>query len=351
MSIFFKKVVFWLISLVIIIYPLYQARSILSPFIVAIIVAYFLNPLVNKLKLYSLSRTSSSLLIIFSFFSSIILIIIIVFPFISKQALIFVNKFPIYNQRLINETLPKIIDKLTQIDEDFLNRIKNIFENVASSMGRYAFNFINNLWQSGLSFINILSLIFITPLITFYLLRDWELIIDVIKRYLPIAHQSEIFEQCDLIDQALSIYIRAQINVCLIMGAYYALALSIVEHELGLIIGLLCGLLMIIPYIGIVIGFGLSIITGIMQFASYNQFVLIIIIFAVGQIIEGNFITPRLIGDKIGIHPAWMIFSLLIGGNLFGFYGLLFAVPVCAIVKILLNFGLSKYLNSPIYKI
>jgi predicted PurR-regulated permease PerM len=195
----------------------------------------------------------------------------------------------------------------------------------------------------------VLSLIFIAPIVTFFLLRDWDEMIRTIDSWLPRQHVATIRAQATLINETLSGFIRGQASVCLLLGALYAAGLSLIGVESGAVVGFCVGALLFIPFLGGLTGGVLATALAAAQFGDWTQPVEVIILFAVGQTLEANVITPKLVGDRVHLHPVWIIFALLAFGALFGFLGVLIAVPVAAILGVLVRFALQRYLASPLY--
>jgi predicted PurR-regulated permease PerM len=196
----------------------------------------------------------------------------------------------------------------------------------------------------------LISLVVITPLVSFYLLRDWDRIVERIDAYLPRGSAPAIHDQFGKIDRTLAGFIRGQATVCLILGAFYAVGLSLVGLEFGLLIGLGTGLISFIPYFGMMVGLAVGISVALAQFSGLGSVALVAAVFAVGQVAEGNFLTPKLVGDRVGLHPVWVIFALLAGGTLFGFTGILLAVPAAAVIGVLVRFTLESYRDSRLYE-
>ena len=210
-------------------------------------------------------------------------------------------------------------------------------------------NILSNILSSSIAVINLFALIFITPIVTFYLLRDWDLALNKISTYIPKKYKVEVTDQFVAIDKVLSAYIRGQTNVCLILGVFYAVGLSMVGLDFGFLIGFLTGIFTFIPYFGVFIGMVIGTILALLQFDTYLPILLVLGVFILGQFIEGNFITPKLVGKKVGIHPVLIIFSLLVGGSLFGFLGVLFAIPTIAVIGVLVRSFFKKYIKSEFY--
>jgi predicted PurR-regulated permease PerM len=202
-----------------------------------------------------------------------------------------------------------------------------------------------------MALVNILSLLVVTPIVAFYLLADWDLLVAKVDGWLPRDHAGTVREIFSDINAALAGFIRGQGTVCLLLGLFYALALTIAGLKFGLVIGLVAGLLSFIPYVGALVGGLVAIGVGLVQFWPDATNILIIVgIFAVGQFIEGNFLSPKLVGSSIGLHPVWLMFALFAFGYVFGFVGLLLAVPMAAAAGVLVRFALKQYLNSKLYR-
>jgi predicted PurR-regulated permease PerM len=189
----------------------------------------------------------------------------------------------------------------------------------------------------------------ITPVVTFYLLRDWDKLVAKLDQWLPRDSAETIRAQVALVDETLAAFARGQAIVCLLLGVFYGIGLTLVGLEYGLIIGLVTGLISFVPYFGMLTGMVVGVGLAFVQFDSLMPVVMVLAVFGVGQVIEGNVVTPKLVGDRIGLHPVWMIFALMAGGALFGFMGILLAVPVAATIGVLSRFALSRYLAGPLY--
>ncbi len=344
------KLTFWLLGFLLLGGFLYMVSSILLPFVVAMIVAYFLDPAADKMESLGLSRAMATFVITSIFFVVVVLIAILVAPILYDQLISMFKKIPEYITMANEQLLPKFSMILEQIDPDAINKAK---ESV-SEISAYAFKFVTkvmgNIWNSGLAVVNILSLLFVTPIVTFYMLRDWDRLLDKVNGWLPADNKSVILQQAKEIDKTLSGYIRGQTNVCLILGAFYAIALSLVGLEFGFAIGLATGILSFIPYVGLLFGFVIGMVIAVLQFGNVVDVSIVAAVFVIGQIVEGNFITPKLVGDKVGLHPVWIIFGMMAGASMFGFLGILLAIPVTAVIGVLVRFFLSQYLKSSFYK-
>ncbi|MEM7617406.1 MAG: AI-2E family transporter, partial [Pseudomonadota bacterium] len=284
-----------------------------------------------------------------TFFVIMVVLCILLMPLIYDQMLNLIHKIPIYIEYIQNNFLPNLTSKIRDINPD----IENNLHNSMNDLSKYAFNFLakilENIWSSGIALLNIFSLIFITPIVIFYLLRDFDIMMDKIKKILPKKHLPVILEQVDLINLTLAGYIRGQTNVCLILGSFYAIALLIVGLNFGLAIGFITGILAFIPYVGVLIGMTIGVAVAFVQyegFAGYTNILIVVAIFLIGQFLEGNFVSPKLVGDKVNLHPVWIIFGMLAGAQLLGFVGVLLAIPVTATIGVLVRFVYNIWLEK-----
>jgi predicted PurR-regulated permease PerM len=238
----------------------------------------------------------------------------------------------------------------TQVSPEEMASIR---EKIGGAAGPNALAWIGNLltriWGGGVALLNLLSLLVITPIVMFYLLRDWDDIVETIDDWLPRPLAPVIREKTIEIDEVLSGFLRGQFSVCLLLGLLYAFGLILVGLDFGLIIGFFTGLISFVPYFGMLIGFAIALGVAIAQFSDWQPVAMVAGVFVIGQFLEGNFITPKLVGERIGLHPAWIIFALLAGGALFGFTGILIAVPTAAVVGVLGRFSIQQYKKSVAY--
>lgn len=339
----------WIIGLLLFIGFIALVKDILLPFVVAMIVAYFLDPVADKLEKWGLSRMLATLVIVSLFFLLIAVLSALLIPVLYDQTVAFVEKAPSYSAWL-HEKLPLLLKQyLGVIDENSLENAKKAIGNASGTIIAFGTKMVGSLLQSTFAIVNLLLLIFITPIVTAYFLYDWDRMVDKIRSWLPPAYAPIIVEQARLMDRALSGYIRGQTNVCLILGTFYAIALTLVGLDFGLFIGLVAGILSFIPYVGILFGSIIGLLVAFFQFGDYLYMGLVLGVFAFGQFVEGNFITPKLVGNKVGLHPVWIIFGMLSGAALFGFVGVLLAIPVTAVIGVLARFALDRYMHSSLY--
>ncbi|NVK17609.1 MAG: AI-2E family transporter [Methylocystaceae bacterium] len=345
-----RQLQFWGLGFLVFILLLYLLNDVLTPFVAGMLIAYFVDPVADRLEEAGLSRTLATSVITVLFFMMSIGVLSLILPVLTTQVLGFAERVPSYYEYLRDFTEPFI----TQIFSDVSQQNLQDIGATAASVTKQAFDVIAKLLQrlisGGAAFFDLISILVLTPLVTFYMLRDWDVMVARIDGWLPRRHVGTIREQFTLIDQTLAGFVRGQASVCLILGSFYALGLSILGLEFGLLVGLGAGLISFIPYFGSIIGFGVSIAIALVQFSDWTQIAMVAGVFAIGQMVEGNFLTPKLVGEKVGLHPVWVIFALMAGGSLAGFTGVLLAVPVAAVIGVLVRFGLRQYLNSMLYK-
>ena len=324
--------------------------NILLPFIVGMLVAYFLDPVVDKIETFGFSRFFSTLVVTILFFVVVISGTLLLLPVLYDQFISLAGSVPKYVSMAEAKYGTLIDDFINKINIGDAESAKNITKDFSAYILKFTGALIGNIWHSGVAALNLLSLIFISPIVSFYLLYDWDNIIKKIDDCIPRDKVKVVRKQAGLIDAALSGYIRGQSNVCLLLGIFYAAGLSFLGLDFGLFIGLGTGILAFIPYVGLFIGMTIGLIVAFFQFGDLYNIGAVLAVFVVGQIIEGNFVTPKLVGNRVGLHPAWIIFALLAGGSLFGFIGILLAVPVAATIGVIVRFSLSEYMKSTAYK-
>jgi len=344
-----RAMFFWLTIGVLFFVFLYLIRSILLPFILGALIAYFLDPAADRLERMKFSRNLATVIITLTFFTVIVLLSLLIIPAIASQLSGLIADLPGYFSGLETKYEQEISTWMGNLPESYMENIKSSISNFSGFMIKFAGDMAGGIFQSGMAAINILSLILITPVVAFYLLRDWDIITSKIYNLFPRKHEKTIRQQLSLIDDTLAGFIRGQINVCMLLGAFYAIGLSIVGLKFGILIGIATGLLVILPYVGLIFGMIVGLTVAFFQFGSWDGVLQVLAVFVIGQVIEGNFVTPKLVGEKVGLHPVWVIFGLLAGAALFGFVGVLIAVPVTAVLGVLIRFTIAHYMQSEYY--
>ena len=327
----------------------YILRSVLLPFVAGIILGYLFDPWVSFLEKKRINRTLATFLVMFTAILVFIPIVAVLINLIDEQLARFIKIVPVYMTTIIKKIEPTIIDLQTKFPSFDLQTAANSIQNSLSENSKYISVFLKKIVSKSFALFNLLSLLMITPVVTFYMLRDWDRFVAKVDSLLPRKSKKSIRKQAKEIDRTLAGFIRGQLSVCLLLGAYYGLGLYFVGLDLGIIIGLLAGILSFIPYVGSITGFALSLLMATAQFNDGYHIALVIVVFLFGQFLEGNFLTPKLVGNSVGLHPVWIMFSLLAGGVLLGFLGLLIAVPTAAVIGVLIHHAIENYKHSGLY--
>lgn len=339
----------WGVALVVFVALLVLLKSILLPFVAGMAIAYILDPVCDRLEAMGTSRTIATAIVTAAFAIGVILLLLLIVPLMVQQAVEFLGSLP----DLIYQAYRRIEPYYMQLQQSLDLPAPEEFTQIARARFGSALTWLADLLQElvgqGLAFANLLSLIFITPIVTFYLLRDWDRLIAKVDELLPRDHATVIRVQAAQVNRTLAGFARGQSMVCLILALFYSISLMIVGLPFGIIIGLIAGLLTFIPYVGSLTGFVVSMAVAIGHYDEWWMVAVVAVIFFLGQAVEGNFLTPKLVGDRVGLHPVWVIFALLAGGALFGFVGLLLAVPLAAVIGVLVRFSIAQYRASRLY--
>jgi predicted PurR-regulated permease PerM len=340
-----KQTIFWIVITCILFLAIYSLSPVLMPFVAGMILAYLLDPLVDRVEKIGIRRSFSTFFVLTIFFVCSVGSSLLLLPVILNQ----LSNLTSFLPTLISNLEPFIRQARSLVDNAIKADNSNQLPLPVADILNWAGGFLTEIISSSLAFANLLSLIIITPIVAFYLLRDWDLIIKKVKSWMPIAQKVRIVEQVSKVDRSLSALVRGQGTVCLILALYYSVSLTAVGLQFGILIGIFSGIVSFIPFVGAILGAIFSIGFSIIQFDTYTPIFFVAGIFLVGQVVEGNFLTPKLIGEAVGLHPVWVIFALLTGATLFGFLGVLLALPIAVVVAVLIRFSLSSYLESEIY--
>jgi predicted PurR-regulated permease PerM len=328
---------------------LWLLSPVLLPFLVGLAIAYVLDPAVDKVERWGLGRIFATSLVMAAFFVVLAAIILLLSPVVVDQVRGLSNRVVQGIEELQELARPYIEEYLSQPQPKPDGKGAESI-GIATQVLRWAGGMAGQLLHGGLALFNVLSLIFITPVVAFYLLRDWDHIVATVDLWLPRDHAPVIRKLLQEIDRRMAGFLRGQALVCVLLGVFYALGLTLVGLNYGLIIGLVTGLVSFVPYIGMLLGAGVGLGVALFQFDNWWMVAAVAGVFMIGQVIEGNFISPILVGDRVGLHPVWLMLAVLAGGALFGLVGVLIAVPVAAAIAVLLRFALERYLESPLYR-
>jgi predicted PurR-regulated permease PerM len=344
-----RQLMFWSAALLVFVLLLWLLSEILLPFIAGLAIAYLLTPLTDRLERLGVNRLAAALLIITVVVLALIYLILLVAPILGAQLSSFI------------ESVPGNVTKLQALLSDpsrlWIQRLLGAGFSADKSIGdlmtqgvSWLTAFLHSLWSGGRALVSVFSLVVVTPVVAFYLIYDWHRMIRTVDGWIPVQQRDTVRGLAREIDAAISGFVRGQTAVCLILGSFYAVALTLTGLNFGLLIGLISGLITFVPYVGSMTGLVLSLGVAVAQFwPAYGSILLVLGIFLVGQFIEGNVLSPKLVGESVGLHPVWLIFALLAFGYLFGFVGLLVAVPLAATIGVLCRFVLRRYLQSSFY--
>lgn len=341
---------FWLIGLAVLLVAIYLLRGVLLPFVAGMAVAYLLDPACDRLERWGLSRTWATAVVTALFIVVAVAAVLLLVPLLAGQLTSLLERLPDYMEALRGQ-FGRLLETLqARLDPAMLEKVREAVQGSAGRLVGWATDALGRLVSGGVALANMLSLLVITPVVAFYLLRDWDRLVAKIDSWLPRDHAETIREQVREVDRTLAGFLRGQGTVCLLLGLFYAVGLMAVGLDFGLVVGLLAGLLSFIPFVGSTLGLLASVGLAAVQFGDWIMVAVVAGIFFAGQAIEGNILTPKLVGGRVGLHPVWVIFGLLAGGALFGFVGVLLAVPVAAVVGVAARFALTRYMASPYYR-
>lgn len=313
----------------------YLLGPVLTPFLTALLLAYLFNPLVDKLTIYHVPRMLSVILIFILFFVILIALTLLLVPFIKGQMDAFLTALPDMVDWLQHNVLPWIKDKFG-IDEDVLNgaNLQSALVKNLDKTGGITNTVVATTVFSGMKLIEWGINLLLIPVVMFYLLCDWHKLLVYLKELIPQRFRATVMHLAKESDEVLSAFLRGQLIVMLALGGIYAVGLTLVGLKTGAVIGMIAGLLSIVPYLGFIVGIAIATLAALMQFDSMLSVGLVVAVFLIGQIIESSILTPLLIGNRIGLHPVAVIFAILAGGSLFGFVGILLALPAAAVLLV-----------------
>ena len=342
-----RQLAFWVVTFVVFAAALWLLHAILLPFVAGIALAYVLAPIADRGERLGINRTVAALLIVGIFVVSLISLILLLVPLLMQQGSALISHIPGYVKRVrelvVDLNLPWL-DWLGAADSD------KTLSDLVGQMATWLLSFSYSLWTGGKALVSFASVLIVMPVVTFYLIRDWHQMVDRVDNWIPVRQRETVRQLAREIDAAIGGFLRGQFGVCLFLGCYYAIGLMLAGLEFGLLIGLVAGVITFVPYIGSMTGLMVAASVAIAQFwPDWKRITVVIAVFLVGQFIEGNIVSPKFVGERVGLHPVWLIFAMFAFGYLFGFVGLLIAVPLGAAIAVLLRFGLRQYFASPIY--
>ena len=340
-----KQLRWWGIGFAVFIALLWLLSDVMLPFVLGAAFAYLTDPIADRLQRRGWSRLLATAVIMAGSFGLVLLALVLVIPTLIEQARHAIAATPATIESLreaVSAQLPSLAD------ED--SALRRTLEGLRSRADGWSVSALKTLWSGGLAVVDFVSLVVIAPVVAFYLLYDWDRMVAAINDCLPRQHCDTIHRVLHDLDRVLSGFVRGQLSVCVILGAFYGIALSLIGLQFGLLIGASAGLLSFIPFVGTILGGVMSVGVAAAQFWDQPEWIAAVLAaFVVGQVAEGNFLTPKLVGGQVGLHPVWLIFALTAFGSLFGFVGLLVAVPAAAAIGVVSRFLVEQYKQGGLY--
>lgn len=334
----------------VIVFVIWLLAPVLMPFALAGMLAYLGDPLADRLQRLGMGRTWA-VSIVFTVIAVIFIgVLLLLVPLISHQVENLSENLPHYVDWVRGTALPWVQQRLHLDPGTFdTDRVLATIREHIGSIGTIAARTVAKVTQSGMGIITWMTNAVLIPVVAFYLLRDWDTMIAHIQRLLPRSIEPTVVRLSRESDQVLGAFVRGQLLVMLALGVFYGLGLTLVGISIGPLIGMIAGLLSFVPYLGFIIGFVAALIAALVQYGDWMHVILVVVVFTIGQLLEGYVLVPRLVGGKIGLHPVAVIFAVLAGGHLFGFLGVLLALPAASVVVVLLRYVFARYRESDLY--
>lgn len=341
---------FWLILLAAAMVIVWALRPMLLPFVAGGALAYFLDPVVDRLVASTrMQRWIGTVITLLGFILAVVLLLLLIVPLVQSQVGALIDALPGYIDLMRGKVMPYVYEWLHRLSPTDVARLREAAGQYAGNAVGIAGGLLRNIVTKGFAVFDVLTLVVITPVVAFYLLRDWPKVTHTVDMLVPRKQHGLFRRAITEIDRTLSGFLRGQALVCLSLALIYGVGLTLVGLKYGATIGIIAGVLSFIPYVGSSFGLIASMILAFIQFDDATSIIMVFAVFAFGQIMEGYFLTPKLVGDRVGLHPVWILFALFAGGSLLGFLGVLIAVPVAAILGVLIRLGISYYKASPLY--
>ncbi len=330
---------------------IYLLAPALTPFAIAALFAYLWDPVVDRLERLGLSRNFSVCLVFLLIGVAVVTIVLLVIPFTERQIAKFLDQLPRWLAWIQAEAQPRLEQRFgVTLDFADPNKLIEMVKEHWREAGGIATRILAKVSSSGLTVLGWIAQLVLIPVVTFYLLRDWDLLVARINVLLPRTVEPTISRLARESDEVLGAFLRGQLSVMLALGTLYAVGLWLVGIDVGPLIGMIAGLISFVPYLGAIVGLGMALIAAVVQYQDWSHVFMVLAVFGVGQTIEGYVLVPKLVGDKIGMHPVAVIFAILAGGELFGFLGVLLALPAAAVAMVVLRYLHEKYTESNLYQ-
>jgi len=329
---------------------MYFLAPVLTPFLLSALLAYLGDPLVDRLESIKVPRALAVVCVFITIFIVLIMLPIILVPLLEQQISSFFAKLPVYLAWIQTEIVPYIENMLgIELLEIDIGQFQSIMLENWKKAGGIATTILSSAKQSGMVMLAFIVNIALVPVVTFYLLRDWDILIERTRELIPRRYEATVVRLTKASDEVLGAFLRGQITVMFCLGLIYTLGLWLIGLDLALLIGLIAGVVSFVPYLGFIVGIVLAGIAAFIQFHEFLPLFWVALVFGVGQMLEGMVLTPLLVGDKIGLHPVAVIFAVMAGGQLYGFIGILVALPVAAVAMVILRFAHEQYVGSELY--
>lgn len=345
------QAMFWGAALTLFFIFVWVFKGVLTPFILGIAIAYLLEPLVRLLHKIGIKRWLASLLMLVLFFLVLGLIMVLIGPPVYRELTELVRKIPDYSQALIAMSMPYIEMVQERLGFNGMDQFKTLLQENAGKIFKAGTGVLAGIATGGQLFMSFMTIILLTPIVAYFMMREWPKATAYVEGLYPQRHAATIKDLLKKIDLKIAGFVRGQLMVAFVLGIVYAVILSIAGLNYGFLIGICAGMAGIIPLVGSTLGLIVSVVVAGLQSGGDIGFVgLIAGIFIIGQVLEGNVLSPKLIGDSVGLHPLWILFALMAGGSLFGIAGMLLAVPVTASAGVLIGYAIDQYKDSKLYR-
>lgn len=341
----------WLALVLVVGALLYVLAPALTPFAISALFAYLWDPVVDRLERWRMSRSLAVSLVFLMIGMLLVAVVLLLIPFLERQITNFIAQLPRWVAWFQTEAAPWLEQRFG-ITPDFADpqRLIEVLQSHWKEAGGVAATVVAKVSKSGFTIVAWMAQLVLIPVVTFYLLRDWDILVGRVHELLPRSIEPTVSRLARESDEVLGGFLRGQLSVMVVLGAIYAIGLWLVGIDVGPLIGIIAGLICFVPYLGAIVGVSMGIVAALVQYQDWQHVLLVLTVFGVGQTLEGYALVPKLVGDKIGLHPVAVIFAILAGGELFGFLGVLLALPAAAIVMVLLRYAHQRYTESRLYR-
>jgi predicted PurR-regulated permease PerM len=342
-----RHVTFWLVTFAVLAAVLWLLHDVLLPFVAGIALAYVLAPVADRMERLGMNRTVAALLIVGLFVVLLLALVVLLVPLLVQQGTALISHIPGYFKRIKELVLDQNLPWLNWFEGGDSTKT---FSDMMGQVATWLLSFSYSLWTGGKALVSFASVLIVMPVVTFYLIRDWHRMLTMADSWVPVRQRETVRRLAREIDAAIGGFLRGQLGVCLVLGCYYAIGLMLTGLDFALLIGLIAGLITFVPYIGSMTGLMIAASVAIAQFwPDWKRIAIVVGVFLLGQFLEGNIVSPKFVGERVGLHPVWLIFAMFAFGYLFGFVGLLVAVPLAAAIAVLMRFGIRQYFASSFY--